>query len=140
SMRPAFDRILDHGQARHIFVVDGSGDVIWAAGQEREENAPFIATRETIAEAAAGIELAPGEDAVVGPVYELGSGESAMVSLAAIPGPGVEPDTRVGVVIDASRLAALTREMLLIFGRLALLAVLIGAVAAFFVSALLAKR
>src|SRR5690606_33778891 len=132
SLRPAFERVLAHGQAERIFVLRPSGELLWSIGDERAAAlTPTSAQRDA---------LAGGAHAAVGEVAELPGGEAVMLSVSPLRDAEGRVAGSLGVVIDASRLAELTGAILGGLARLTLLALVIGTLAALFISSLLTRK
>lgn len=137
----SFRRVLAHGQTKYVFATDPDGRPIWSAAANDSIRAAFLPPAALAApDSAQRAEFAAGASAVTSPVTELASGASAMVSLSPIETSDGRIAGFLGVVIDASRLATLSGALLIGLAQLTVLALVIGTLAALFISFLLTRN
>jgi HAMP domain-containing protein len=140
TLAHGFQRILDRGQAKHIFAVDVAGKPLWSvdAGNDRTT---FVPPTSLLAPTPEQRKLlASGTDAVTSGVITLPSGASVMIAFSPIRASNGAIPAIIGVVIDASRLGELSRGLLVTLAQLSVLALVIGTIAALFISALLTRN
>ena len=141
SLSLPFERILNHGQAKHVFALSTEGEPIWSTALDDPSRAAFVPPADQLAPSAEALaQLAAGDSAVVGEITTLASGESVLVSFAPITRADGAVAGILGVAIDAARLPAMSRALLVDVAQLTLLALVIGALAALFISALLTHK
>ncbi len=134
-----FQRLLGYGQAKQIVALDAFGDPIWAAPAEAGGALHFPTADALSAEPDRPRRLATAE-AVASEPLAVGDGAQVMVGYAPILSSDGAAAGTIGVVIDAARLGALTRNLPLNLLRLTLVALAIGTLAALFIAALLTRR
>ena len=139
SLEQSFYRVIEHGQVKFVYALDRDGEVVWRYGGAVD--AAFVP--EGVAPGLAAADLAAltrGAASVSTPVTTLASGEDAMLAYSPIRDAAGNVAGSLGVVIDASRVATLSSDLLLHLARLTLLALVIGTLASLFISSLLTAK
>jgi HAMP domain-containing protein len=141
ALSSSFQRVLDRGQAKYIFALDPSGQAIWSVGGKDADQQAFVPPADLIAPTAEQrAELAKGTDAITSEVTKLPGGVTAMIAFSPIRARDGAAAGYLGVVIDADRVSTLSRALLFSLGRLTVLALIIGTLAALFISFLLTRN
>lgn len=134
SLRISFDRVIAHGQAKHIFALTRVGSPMWAVTEGEPAwdvnlaaNESYIPPDDLLRPTAAEMDqLSAASTPVVREVVRLPGDIAVMTAFAPIAAANGDLVGILGVVIDAERLHSLARALPLSLGRLALIALLIG--------------